>query len=299
VSFRIREGEPLASELRRIVAAEIDRCLDAAADETVDGSVHEVRRRIKKIRAVLKLARGALGHDTFRAEDVFYRDLGRALNDARDATVLIGIVDSLEGEGGERLQDTLSELRGRLVERKGKVGERFAGSGTLEELARELRAAKARLDDRELSGEGFDLIRSGLQRSYGKARTGFLRVRRGGGRTELYHEWRKRTKDVRHQVEMLERSWPALLGAQAEELHRLSDLLGEANDLSVLVDTLDSEPELVPGPAAVEAIRKTVGGLQGRLWAEALPLGERVYAEPPALFVRRMASYWSAPWSAA
>ena len=51
---------------------------------------------------------------------------------------------------------------------------------------------------------------------------------------EHMHEWRKRTKDVWHHLQLLEESWQPVIGAVADEAHELSDRLGDEHDLTVL-----------------------------------------------------------------
>ena len=48
------------------------------------------------------------------------------------------------------------------------------------------------------------------------------------------HEWRKRTKDLRYALELLEPLWPDVMEAFAAEVDDLADLLGEDHDLALL-----------------------------------------------------------------
>ena len=297
MSFGIEDGEPLPSALRRVVRSEIERGLDATRGGSPE-SLHEARRALKRIRAVLRLVRDPLGSSAWKAEDVAYRDLGRALADARNAAMLLGALERVEREAGEALQGATHELRRWLVDRREASREALVSRDTLGRVAAGLREGIRRRAAWTLTEPpGFPLIRPGLQRTYGEARAAFLRARRRREGAEVFHEWRKRTKDVRHQVELLRGSWPPLMDAAAQELHRLSDRLGEANDLSVLLEEIAREPVPALAPLATEALRQAASELRRRLWAEALPLGERAFAEPPAAYARRLACYWDA-WRA-
>jgi CHAD domain-containing protein len=63
MAFRLTHQKPLAKELARIVAKEFERTLSLVAADSahrVEG-IHEVRKSIKKIRAVVRLVRKDLG----------------------------------------------------------------------------------------------------------------------------------------------------------------------------------------------------------------------------------------------
>jgi hypothetical protein len=49
-------------------------------------------------------------------------------------------------------------------------------------------------------------------------------------------------KDLWYQERLLKPAWPAALGAQADEAHALSDLLGDDHDLAVLGEHLREKP---------------------------------------------------------
>jgi hypothetical protein len=82
------------------------------------------------------------------------------------------------------------------------------------------------------------------------------------------------------------------VGGQAKDLHRLADLLGDDHDLGVLRERLTSG-RLHVG-ADVDGIVGLIEHRQAELQAQALVLGGRVYAEKPAVFVRRMRRAWDA-----
>ena len=81
-AYRLREGRPLPDELRRIARGRIDHALDelrGKTDSTPEEAVHEARKDMKKLRALLRLARGELGEETFARENACFRDAAREL----------------------------------------------------------------------------------------------------------------------------------------------------------------------------------------------------------------------------
>ncbi len=107
---------------------------------------------------------------------------------------------------------------------------------------------------------------------------------------ELVHEWRKRAKDLWYQLRLIRRAWPELLEETVDRTHELADLLGDHHDLTVLAADLDARSTVGSERQLAELIEQR----QGELLDGALALGERIYAEKPKAFGRRMRAYWSA-----
>jgi excisionase family DNA binding protein len=100
-----------------------------------------------------------------------------------------------------------------------------------------------------------------------------------------------------YQIEILAALWPNMLEKLAEELHTLSQNLGDDHDLAVLRRTVVEDPggfveekELLLFVTLIDQKRLT-------LQAASQPLGERLYFDPPKVFTNRIHSYWRA-WRA-
>ena len=63
-----------------------------------DEAVHEARKSLKKVRAVLRLVRPVVGEKGYRRENTCFRDAGRPLSVARDAQILVQTVEQLIGQ---------------------------------------------------------------------------------------------------------------------------------------------------------------------------------------------------------
>jgi len=142
-------------------------------------------------------------------------------------------------------------------------------------------------------GKGFDVLRTGLEATYGDGRRALRRFRAAPS-AELSHEWRKSVKYTWHHVELLEASGPSVLTPLAKALHDLSDALGDAHNLAVLADLVGAHPTRFGGPGTVDRVAKMAADCRGDLEHRAIRLGLRVYAESPKAFGRRMAAYWAA-----
>src|SRR3954468_16498217 len=103
--------------LRRVARQQLDAAADGLdrPDDPVE-AVHDARKRLKKTRALLRLARPAMRADAFRAYQRELRDQGRALSGARDADVMVETVDALAEHNTRRVKRAhFMAVRGRFV----------------------------------------------------------------------------------------------------------------------------------------------------------------------------------------
>ena len=89
MAFRLKLREPLPEGLKRVFCEQIDSalhlCQNPAKQRGV--TVHEVRKHLKKLRAAMRLAIGAVGKNCHAEEDRCVRKIGRLISDLRDAQV--------------------------------------------------------------------------------------------------------------------------------------------------------------------------------------------------------------------
>jgi CHAD domain-containing protein len=109
-----------------------------------------------------------------------------------------------------------------------------------------------------------------------------------------FHEWRKRVKDMRHQMEFLAPLWPEVVVGTAMTLDRLGEVLGEDNDLAELGKLLEERPDLCSNPRERSLFRALSNQRRSELQLAAEILGRRVYAEKPDSVTSRFGEYWGA-----
>jgi CHAD domain-containing protein len=285
-SVRACAREQLAGAVRRLEGAERDPVT----------AVHEARKHLKKTRALLRLARPALGTRAYRAENAALRDAALALSLARDADVRVQTVEKLAEHGVGRLPaDVFDALRDALAVEAARGLDGDGGAvRTLAPVIEQLRAAELRVDAWPLDGADWDTLVAGSARAYARGRTAFAIARRTP-EAELLHAWRKRAKDLWYHQRLLAPAWPAVLEVHAEQAHTLSELLGDDHDLAVLSERLATDEDAAPLDPRVDAqraeLRALVADRSAQLRDAATQLGRRVYAEPPKAFTRRLARY--------
>jgi CHAD domain-containing protein len=281
--------EPLVTGMRRVALEQLDlaiELLEAPAKTTRADAVHETRKSLKRLRALLKLLRADLGEQRFGHENAVLRNSARELSQARDTAVLVDTLDDLlerfPAELGAR--KGVRRLRSGLTARRERSGVRAEAVASVLD---ELRASRLRLYAWDPGHCGEEHVIAGLERSYrqGRRRWRVARRSRPGrpGHAVAMHEWRKRAKDLRYCAETFG------LGGVARRAERLGDTLGEDHDLALL-DALvrDHGGRLGAGPASRKALRKAIAKRRRRLRRRALARGAELYAGKPKRWIDRM-----------
>jgi CHAD domain-containing protein len=286
--FELAEDETLAEGVRRAAAAEAGAAAAALVSGGNDGSgeaVHEARKRIKRARALLRLARGHLPAELRRSENARLREAAQLLSAPRDRKVLARTSRRLVTEGVASsgfMQRVAGEMESRDEAAAGEPDDVVAAAHLLAET-------RGALTFTEAADDGFP--GRGLRGSYGGGRKA-MRTAREDGRAASFHEWRKRAKDLRHHLEFLSSIWPGVLPALEADLHRLTDHLGDANDLAVLARAVEAMPVSPDEEPVRGALLDRLAELRETRWKKAFGAGARLYAEKPDAFVALMKACW-------
>lgn len=304
--YRFKRRQPTAQGARRMAAEQIDRCLGEIEDPQLsdDHTVHQVRKRCKKLRALLRLIRyGLADSDTYKRENACFRDAARSLSDARDAQVILDAFDALQAGSGDGSPHPCTQSAAAAKPciapvREGLLACRDRSAGDAEEIDQALKAfsetiiaAKARIEDWPIKDSGFDLLAGGLKRTYRRGRAA-LKDALEDPTAENLHELRKRVKYHRYQLRSLRDLWAGVVNARRKQAAKLSTLLGDDHDLAVLRETLLAEPDTFGGSEAVAGAVDLIDASRLRYADRALALARLIYVEKPKAFTRRMNGYW-------
>lgn len=284
MSYFIDPRENLDAAVRRIGGEQISKALDEIEDSNLDvhETVHQVRKRCKKLRGLLRLVRPALG-ENYREENARFRDAARLLSSFRDATSLLECFQELlQHYQKHDTMEVLAPLGETLAARR----DRLDVDDELEKFAAAMRQARGRLEDWHLAGAGFEAVRGGFEKTYRRACRGMARAYEETTAADL-HEWRKRAKYHWYHIRLLKAAWPAALAVRGDALDELSNLLGHDHDLAVLRKRLQEENfgELYGVVQLIEMRRRDLQAL-------AHPLGRRLFCEKPRQLGRRLECYW-------
>ena len=294
MAYRFKLGEGIEAGVRRIAAGEIERAIASLGakngDEAV--SVHDARKSIKRLRALLRLVRPALGEAVFRRENDSFRETSALLAHTRDTQILLETVAKLDARYKDTPHASLAKLHDALAAAQA-TPDRAAETAARDAAIQRLEKSKSRVSRLRLSSEGFEPVRDGLEQSFRKARRAFERSYRQPS-DETVHEWRKGVQQHWRHMALLRRAWPELADARHNLARRLSQMLGDDHDLAILVQRLATTPAKELAAKDRRVITKLARQRQDELRALAKPYGERLHAEGPRGLARRFELYWAA-----
>jgi CHAD domain-containing protein len=325
--FALLAGERVGDGLRRMALGQLDLAIDSLqgrdAKMSPEQRVHEARKALKRVRALLCLVRDELGERAFTRESELVRRTGKRLAQARDAQVLLSTLDDLIERHPKQLGSRrgVQRLRASLqVERDGAAELALADSATRAGVLDDLRALRVRVAGWQLADPGgIEAVEPALARLYGQGRRRLRRAERARrARGRKLHEWRKVVKDLRYATEMLQRSdddakrrrapagrkqgkrarkkssaEAAFIASVARRADDLGELLGEEHDLAVLGERVRAQAKAprasgAPGPRTRKALLRLIARRRKRLRKRALRDGGRLFAAKPSKFVRRI-----------
>lgn len=295
MSIQLAPSEAFFPGLRRLVLAECQNALDylrqAQTATERHEAVHEVRKSFKKIRAAIRLVRDAVPfyHET----NAFFRDEARKISTVRDATSNLETLDALEKQYASVLKpDAFAPLRQILVAHREELSqEAFDQRQHLQTIQAALEQRMVEIEKWDCAIDTYAQIRPSLRRVYKRGYAGLHRAR-SSGESEDFHEWRKRAKYLRYQIDILSRIWRQVMEAWEDELHDLTDLTGLDHDLHNLSATLrDRDPAALETPPGL-LLPALITQQQQLAKTHALLLGERFYQRDPDAFCDALEVYW-------
>jgi CHAD domain-containing protein len=299
MAFQFDPTLKVRDEYRRVVGEQFDGAvagLSGATPDTLGAAVHDARKRCKRLRATFRLVRPALGERRFRSLDVSVRDAARELSTSRDAAALLDMFDALlAAHGVDRAAAGFRAARGGFETRLASLstGEADPDARPVHRALEQLRAAAGLAQQSELDASGFAALQPGLAATYGQGASALDRLRRTGS-IEASHDWRKAVKYTWHHLELLEATAPSVLDPAARAFHQVADALGDAHNLAVLVETVQTSPPSFGGPEVIGPLCEMAEQSRADLEDRAITLGVRLYAETPRAFANRLRGYWSA-----
>ncbi len=295
MAYRIKRREGVRKAFARCAREQLDGAVRALSEDIEKDpveAVHSARKAVKKERALLRLMRGAIPAEQRHHENAALREAARGLSHAREREVAVQTIDQLaERFSGQLPARTFAKVRERLAVARDAHRAGVVSSTRGAQAVQDLGAVQVRVDDMKLKVGGWSALDQGLVRTYRRGRDALV-LARGDRSPEAMHAWRKRVKDLWYHLRLLAPVCGPSVRGQAKEADRLAELLGDDHDLAVLkVAVEDIGDEL---PVDLVALFGLIDHRREQLQSEAIPIGERLYAEKPKAFRRRMRRSWRA-----
>jgi hypothetical protein len=292
VAFRLKRGASISAEVRRIVLRQLESAiseLHAVGDPQSDDAVHDARRRVKKIRAIIGLVRPVLDK-AYRAVDRDLNTVHRLLAPVADGRGIIQTLDQLAHRYGRSLPErTMAAARAGVLRTGARADREAQTRGILKVAAGTLRCDRDRVKRWRIRGDGFRAVAPGLEEGYRRARRMMI-VSWSKPTPSHYHTWRRYVKDHWFHVRLLEGRCGNHLVADERRIEALDGVLGEYHNLTLLREVLVTDTSLSIEETAQWL--RVVARYQRLLRGHAEILGVRIYRERPRRFIRRVRSLW-------
>ena len=295
-AYRLRTDEHLPDGIRRIARGQLQDAhddLEGTSSRRADETVHETRKRLKRLRACVRVARDAIGEETYERENSAFRIAGQRISGPRDAHVLLETLDALTERFADELPEgTTASLRARLEAEKDAATESLRDEhGAMAATLLMVEHGLSRTTTWTFERDGFDALSPGLQRIYRRGRKAMKAARKEPSAENL-HAWRKRVKDLWHATEIVCSADPERLERFAARAHKLSGQLGDHHDLHVLREYVEAHPQWFADDAARQALLAVIDRRSRRLCEKALACGRKLYKTKPKRFVRDIERGW-------
>ena len=291
--FQLILEAPLEEGIKKLIYDQISLARDQTDNKSdIHLAIHESRRTLKRIRAVLRLVRDEIGNSNYYRENILMRDLGRRLSGARDHHVLLRTFCSLEELHPASFSGSeISRIKQLLEEQTDlEISHFMHDLGGFEQFKVDLVDALDRVDQYCTIRNDFLVIENGLRKNYKQGRRLMKQI--GKDDHDIFHEFRKRSKYFLHHIQILRPLFPRLMKAYVKSIRKYSELLGEARDYYRLEMFLEE-----PGPRSISAdSRKNMTGkirqVRNELIEKIYLDSSHIYAEKPGALVNRMRCYY-------
>ena len=268
--MEIRAGESVSSGLKRVAREQADHAIPQLTKPGNHvAAVFKTRKCIKKLRALLHLIQPHLGKKAAN-ENRRLRDLGRTLATSRDTAAMVETFDGLaKAYPAEMGLNRFAAVRAHLVSTRDLAATSVDETALARATIAELQKLKRRVNLWRLPGDGFPVVAQGFDATWQKGRKAFIRVRKHPSSAN-FHELRKRAKDHWFQVRLMAALWPANSERYQDAMQDLQETLGDANNVAVLLQTVDW--------SGIGSLRELAERWRDHLRGKALKAATRIYA---------------------
>lgn len=164
MSFRFKRKESVTKGARRLCCERLDNALELLEKDDHFEVVHDVRREIKKLRAVLRLVRPGIGEGSYGEATNKLRDAANRLNAMRDAQVRLAALKELAKESNRQIPPRLLPKLQYALQQNCRAEERKLGA-TLESVKDVLLQARQQLDGLKVKPNSWQAVGLGLKKN--------------------------------------------------------------------------------------------------------------------------------------
>ena len=286
-SDQIKSKTSVANQIQGLALRQLDLALEHLTRPApkYDEAIHETRRCLKRVRAILRLVKTELAATVYDRENLYLRNIGRRLAALRDAAVMVETLAALKKEFSSQLLNSawralrkeLATLQRQSMQRRKKL---------MTAVAIRLRTARARVEKWTLDFDDEAVLQQGLRKAYRRGSRAMEQALKEPT-AESFHEWRKQVNHLRHQLQILQNLELGKVKATLQDFKSLAGILGRKNDLAVLSHHLQRVKRQAEAPAR-QALQALIHTRNMAFEAEAIKLGQRLYQQKSKAFARQI-----------
>lgn len=282
-SNRNQSKSAVASFFHQFALQQIEMASDYVTDNKLDKDVaiHETRRCLKRLRAILRLLKKEVGETIYDRDNRYFRDLGQQLSKLRDTAVVQETFEELQKE----LSPALAPKTWETIQ-KDLGGAKQNQKRVLRGVAAKLKIARAQVDNWPLKPEEHIALHKALRKTYQKGCRA-MDYAIDNPKAENFHEWRKQVNHLRHQLQILRTMKIKVVKKPLKVGHALAKALGLNNDLAVLTQQL-LKLEPTGRENELQKLRQLIQSKQAEYEAEAIRLGHRLYRKSSKSFIQSL-----------
>jgi CHAD domain-containing protein len=275
MGFRLHPSDRDATAfVRRLAAEELGGMAEGAG-------VHDARKRVKKLRAVLRLVRA--GFRAAAEEGAALRDAAQGLSGQRDAEVMLAVFDRLAAAG------EAADLRAHLAAR---IAAAQDDGTTFAAFLSAVAPVRDRAQSWVVKGRSGRVLTAGLKLTRDRGSHAMARALRAGPESEAMHDWRKRIKDLWYQARLFQPVWPAAMDPVVTAAGDLGEMLGDHHDLVVFRAVLSELATDATLSADAAALHARAGRMQADIADKARPASARLLAGDPGAVAVMWVDWW-------
>ena len=292
MSYRLRK-KSLGREVRRVAREELEGALKEVLtvnDQTRSTAVHEARKHLKKVRALIRLLRPTTGEAFYKDENAALRKAAQRMSSIRDAHVRVQTIEKLTVKSGKRRTPaSFARIRTAMTARLRQAIEESDKEEWSNQAAVDIERALGRIDKWPLKRLTTKSVRSGLKAACKKARRALAVARRSATDVNL-HELRKTVKDLWYHLRLLGGDRPPPIETLTKRLRDLGQKLGDDHDLAMLLAARADNP--LPEPVDWGTLEKANNRRRPRLQRTALRLASKALIRKPRAFADFVVGRW-------
>jgi CHAD domain-containing protein len=292
MAFRLRLTESVPDGLRRLAKNElgsISKHLHGATHPR-DDAIHEARKSVKKVRAILEVVDGDRGRGLGKSSKRL-QAISRRLSALRDADAMLEILQKLRSHDGHALSPrTFARVSRRLTAHKQSLRKAVNRKSTWRHLDQSVRKIRRSVRQWEPAHGQFGALAAGIRLSHRRGRKAMARARQRQGADD-FHEWRKQMKALWYELRLVEDASPRIR-RDVIALHRAESWLGDEHNMVVLCEELSKDGSICDGRVDLDRMRLAADRYQCELREKALARAKRIYARGSREYAEIIGRAW-------